>query len=148
MPRSEIQVEHSDDQVLSSLSADLQRIKDNDATRVRRFPASCRTNSSFVSKVREQYEEDKRNNPRPYDGSKELEQWPTKGSAAILVDPQDGQVKAIVEYVSSALVDLDAVDGMKWRPFTAEVVAKQSNFELRVDNLFELKRLVCTKVLL
>lgn len=141
MPRSEAQVEHSDDQALASFASDVERFKINDGSHLRKLTKACLSNQSFVAKTRAAFEAEQQVDPTSFDGSSELGQWPTKGKPAVFRDPKDG----LVEYVFKAVVELPDVAGMDWRPLktndlkapvvdsTANDLANQANYDLAQD---------------
>lgn len=142
MPRTEAQVDSADDQALASFASDVEGFKTNDDSRLRKLTKACLSSRSFVSKTRAAFEAEQQDDPTSFDGSRELGQWPTTGKAAVFRDPKDGKARALVEYVSKAVVELSDVAGMDWRPLktsdlkkpvvdsAANELANQANCEL------------------
>ena len=145
MPRTEIQVDSVDDQALASFVSDTRHFRVNDGTRLRKLTRACLSSKSFVSKARAEFETERQNDPTSFDGSSELGQWPTVGKAAVFRDPKDGKARALVEYVSKAVVELPDVASMDWRPLktsdlktlvvdsAANDLANQANYDLAQD---------------
>lgn len=142
MPRTEAQVDSVDDQVLASFASDAERFKTNDGSRLRKLTKACLSSQSFVSKTRAVFEAEQQGDPAAFDASSELGQWPATGKAAVFRDPKDGKARALVKYVSMAVVELPDVAGMYWRPLrtsdlkkpvvdsAANELANQANYDL------------------